>query len=444
MSMTASDAAKLTATETTETASAAHAPLSHGELADVLRVVMRFGVMMLQSGSTSFRVEEAMARLAAALRVDRLEAYVTPTGLIASAYSDREHRTQIMRIRNLGVDMNRLVVLELLSRNLPPGSTAADTEHRLDDIEKQGVLYSRGFIVASVALACGALALVLGGSVLDFFAAALGSGVAMFVRGSLGRRGFSPLPSTVVSAAVATAITLAMGALFTQIGPALGIPNVPPLAVIASVLLLVPGVPLVAALVDLTHLDLVSGTVRAAYAALLIVCIALGVLAVLALTDVNLLGTTPLRGPEGLALPVALQLVYGFVITAGFGVLFNLPRYTLARTGLVGAVALAARFLGTHAGASPVTATFVAALVVGLVGYGQSRVFHIPRTVFTVTGIIGLVPGVAGFETLIFFQTGDILGGLQSFVTASLITGAIAAGLGTARILLDMEWRYSR
>lgn len=306
------------------------------------------------------------------------------------------------------------------------------------------MLYSHWFAVACAALACGTLALVLGGGLLDFIAAAFGAGVAMIVRSALGRRGVNPLPATVVSAAVATAITLALGELFTRIGPTLGIPNVPPLAVIASVLLLVPGVPLVAALVDLTHLDLVSGTVRAAYAALLIVCIALGVLVVVAWTDINLLGTAPLRGPEGLALPVALYLVYGFVITAGFGVLFNLPRYTLARAGLVGAVALAARYLGIQAGASPVTATFIAALVVGLVGYGQSRVFHIPRTVFTVTGIIGLVPGVAGFETLIYFQTGDILGGLQSFVAASLITGAIAAGLGTARILLDIEWRYSR
>jgi uncharacterized membrane protein YjjP (DUF1212 family) len=422
----------------------ANTPLSHSELADVLRVVMRFGVMMLQCGSTSFRVEEAMERLSGALGVDRLEAYVTPTGLIASAYSGREHRTQIMRIRSLGVDMNRLVVLELLSRNLPPGSTADETDRRLDDIKKQGPLYSPWFGVLCAALACGTLALVLGGGVLDFVAAALGAGVAMIVRGALSRRLFSPLPTTVLSAAVATAISIALAELFARIGPTLGIPNVPPLAVIASVLLLVPGVPLVAALVDLTHLDLVSGTVRAGYAALLIVCIALGVLVVLAWTDVNLLETTPLPGPQGLALPVALQLVYGFVVTAGFGVLFNLPRYTLARAGLVGAVALAARYLGIQAGASPVTATFIAASLVGLVGYGQSKVFHIPRTVFTVTGIIGLVPGVAGFETLIYLQTGDTLGGLRSFVTASLITGAIAAGLGVARILVDMEWRYSR
>jgi uncharacterized membrane protein YjjP (DUF1212 family) len=388
----------------------ASAILSHAELAEVLRVVMRFGVMMLQCGSTSFRVEEAMQRLSSALRVDRLEAYVTPTGLIASAYSGKEHRTQIMRIRSLGVDMNRLVVLELLSRNLAPGSTAEEIDHRLDDIQKQGQLYSPWFAVVSVALACGALALVLGGSVLDLVAAAFGAGVAMVVRGALSRRLFNPLPLTVLSAAVATGISIGLAEIFARIGPALGIPNVPPLAVIASVLLLVPGVPLVAALVDLTHLDLVSGVVRAGYAALLIACIGLGVLAVLAWTDINLLETDPLPGPEGLALPVALHLVYGFVVTAGFGVLFNLPRYTLARAGLVGAVALAARYIGIQAGASPVTATFIAALLVGLVGYGQSHVFHIPRTVFTVTGIIGLVPGVAGFETLIFIESGDILG----------------------------------
>jgi hypothetical protein len=50
----------------------------------------------------------------------------------------------------------------------------------------------------------------------------------------------------------------------------------------------------------------------------------------------------------------------------------------------------------------PVVATFIAALVVGLLGYSQARFFHVPRLIFTVTGIIPMVPGVPAFETIVY------------------------------------------
>ncbi len=137
-----------------------------------------------------------------------------------------------------------------------------------------------------------------------------------------------------------------------------------------------------------------------------------------------------------------LQVVLGFVATAGFAVLFNVPRDTLIPAGLIGAAGHVLRFVLRSSGVSNELATFCGALAVGLVGYWQARRTLHPRLIFTVTGIISMVPGVPAYEVIFYFNRGDILDGLQSAVRATLLAGAIAAGLSTARILTETEWTH--
>ncbi len=131
------------------------------------------------------------------------------------------------------------------------------------------------------------------------------------------------------------------------------------------------------------------------------------------------------------------QGFWGFIATAGFAVLFNVPTRMIAICGVTGAIGhMWRRSLMAH-GVDVVTATFVGALVVGLLGYTQARFFHMPRLIFTVTGIIPMVPGIPAFETMVYFMRDDIATGLESLVLTGLIGGAIAVGLVTARLLLS-------
>jgi len=135
------------------------------------------------------------------------------------------------------------------------------------------------------------------------------------------------------------------------------------------------------------------------------------------------------------------QALFGFLATFGFAILFNVPRKILLSCSLIGAGGHLLRFVMRSAGISNELATFTAALVVGLVGYWQAYRMKVPRIGFTVTGIISMVPGIPAYETLFYFNQGDILEGLQSAVRATLVAGAIAAGLSTARFLTETEWR---
>jgi uncharacterized membrane protein YjjB (DUF3815 family) len=140
------------------------------------------------------------------------------------------------------------------------------------------------------------------------------------------------------------------------------------------------------------------------------------------------------------ALDLVFQAVLGFAATFGFAVLFNVPRGALLPAALIGVLGHLLRYSLRQWGASNEVGTFCGALAVGLVGFWYARRVQKPRLLFTVTGIISMVPGIPAYETVVYFSKDDILNGLQSGVRAVLVAGAIAAGLGTARILTETEW----
>jgi uncharacterized membrane protein YjjB (DUF3815 family) len=136
---------------------------------------------------------------------------------------------------------------------------------------------------------------------------------------------------------------------------------------------------------------------------------------------------------------IVLQVALGFCVTFGFAVLFNVPREVLLQSAAIGAGGHLLKFGLQALGVSIEVATFCGAFAVGVTGYLVARRLHMPRLVFTVTGIISMVPGIPAFEAIIYFSGGDMLNGLQRVVRASLITGAIAAGLSTARLLTEIR-----
>lgn len=259
--------------------------LSAAELTEIMQIVMRVGILMLRSGTISFRVEQAMQRIGEALGVERLDAYVTFTGIIASIHCGNQHYTQMARIKTIGTDMNRVSMVESLTRTMPVNADLNTIIHALNDIEKTRPLYPRPLVVLMIAIACGAFALIAGGRFIEFISAALGAGVGQAIRFRLLRQRLNPMPITVLCAAIATLVCFAVVELFAFSGWTTATPEY---GFLASVLYLVPGVPMVTAALDLVRFDLVSGLSRLMYAVLLIFSIAIGVLITLGITRFTL------------------------------------------------------------------------------------------------------------------------------------------------------------
>jgi uncharacterized membrane protein YjjP (DUF1212 family) len=245
------------------------------DLAEMMQVVLRVGLLMLQAGTVSFRVEQAMQRVAVGLGADRLDAYVTLTGITASIHRSRQHYTQIVRVMGIGVDMNRLAAVEFLSMHLPENATPKMLAVLLDKIEKIPPVYPLHLVLVTVAIGCGAFALLQGGGWIEFAAAAVGAGGGQATRIYLRSLKLNPIPITVVCSAIAILICFSIVHTFDRLGyDTLNAQY----GYLSSVLFLVPGAPLITASLDLIRFDLVSGLSRIAYVLILIFSLAAGIL----------------------------------------------------------------------------------------------------------------------------------------------------------------------
>jgi uncharacterized membrane protein YjjB (DUF3815 family) len=139
-----------------------------------------------------------------------------------------------------------------------------------------------------------------------------------------------------------------------------------------------------------------------------------------------------------LALDLLREFALAAVATLGFGLLFNVPRRTLPACCLAGGAGRLVRLIAMNLGASPVSGAYFGALAVGLLGYALARVFRTPRMVFTVTGVIPMIPGVPAFGTLLELAAGNFDAGIHNAVDTVLIGGALAMGLTTVRVISRM------
>lgn len=134
-----------------------------------------------------------------------------------------------------------------------------------------------------------------------------------------------------------------------------------------------------------------------------------------------------------------------FFATMSFGILFNVPRKSLFMGGLVGAFGwmiyvLLARGLGVNI----VVATLAGAFGVATVSQALARFLKMPVTVFSIAGIIPLVPGGMAYDTIRHFIENDYLEGIRLGTITLLLAGSIAFGLIFSGVLTDTFSRRNK
>jgi uncharacterized membrane protein YjjB (DUF3815 family) len=131
------------------------------------------------------------------------------------------------------------------------------------------------------------------------------------------------------------------------------------------------------------------------------------------------------------------QLGFSFIAAAGFGVLFNAPKKALVHCGTVGMVGWILYVLLADSGTDPVIASFTGAFMVALVGHIMAKRFRMPMIIFSVAGIIPLVPGGLAYNTMRRVAENDYLAAIPLAMKAFMISGAIAMGLVFAEVIMQ-------
>ncbi len=256
--------------------------LMHEELNELVDVLLSIGQAMLESGAASFRTEETLAAIGLGLGADRLEMWITPTGMVVTVFSAEEQRTRVGRVGPIGVNMAQIWAIDQLSRRVAHGGgTFESVRAELEAIRATPRELPNWVVIVTVGLACGAFCKNLGGGWPEFVAAAVGAGGAQWLKLMLHRLGVNFLMLTVVCALAASLVAW----LVLQAIPG----DTMTLGLIASVLLLVPGVLSITTVIDLTNYDLVSGVVRGVLALIIILSIGVGMVLTLWVTGMRIL-----------------------------------------------------------------------------------------------------------------------------------------------------------
>lgn len=401
--------------------------LTRDELRDLLQVSLRAGQIMLENGANTARAEEAIHQLGTALGADWMEVYVTPTGIIASAVSQEESRTRMLRIVKSAVQLSKVQrVLALVQRLKGRPIGYPDVRDELDSIDRMQPSYSTWLTALAVGLACAAFCLLFGGGIRESGVVVLVSGLAQLLRHRLLHT--TRLGRFLTTTVVAAFASYAAAALSAWVGCS-------QVTVAASLLLLVPGVPLVSSTADLFRGDTLAGIARAVNAFLTVLTGGAGVWAVV------LLSGYPIELQlSRLTHPVEAGLM-GFLAASGFAILFDVPPRHLFWAGLAGAVSATIRCWAQGWGVPLVGASFVAGLALGVVAHQLAHWRLSLSSLFAIPGYIPLVPGAVAFRAMLHLVKEEYELGLADLIQVGLVLVAVAVGMGAVRTLLHSHHR---
>nr|WP_241237099.1 threonine/serine exporter family protein [Georgenia faecalis] len=401
--------------------------------------VLRLGALLLSAGAGSYRVKDSMRRVAEAVGLREHRAQVTLTEITTTARDEEHFRTEVIEQRAIGVNADRLDRIAEYVDGLRPGTAVADVEAEVDRIGQRPLLYGPAVNALAVALACAAFAFLNGGGVVVCAAVLAAAGLGQLVRRRMQHARLNQFAVTALAAALASAVYVGVVLGLERLGYA---DPAHEAGFISAVLFLVPGFPLVTAVLDLVRMDFSAGIARAAYATLILLSAGMSVWAV------SLFGALELEletgSAAGGALGVALRMLASAVAAAGFAILFNSPLRVAAIAAVIGALANPGRLLLLDAGMAPQAAAGLAALAIGLLAAVASTRAHFSRVTLSVPAVVIMVPGVSVYRSLVHLNEGEIAEALNSGVEATFVIMALGVGLAMARILTDRNWAFDR
>ncbi|WP_050615659.1 threonine/serine exporter family protein [Bacillus testis] len=138
------------------------------------------------------------------------------------------------------------------------------------------------------------------------------------------------------------------------------------------------------------------------------------------------------------------QIVTSFIGSAGFGIIFNVPRESIAKCGLVGMLGWITYYGLTQYGMNIIPATAIASTLIAAISQWFAKLYKTPMIIFIVGGIIPLVPGGMAYDAMRHFVLNDYNMALMLAAKAFLISGSIAIGLVFSEVLHQIIMKLMR
>jgi uncharacterized membrane protein YjjP (DUF1212 family) len=236
---------------------------------DIAPLCAETALRLLQHGAESALVESLARRLGLALGAERVEIALMANAVTVAVRIKGKSMTTVRRNEERGINMHVVMTVQQLVLAVEAGEIDRLT-YRERFQATQPLHHPKWLVAIMVGLSCGCFARLNHSDWAAVWLVTVASTIAMLVRQQLAHRNFSPLIVFGTTAFVATSVTV--------FGFIYNLSQTPKVAMAASVLLLVPGYPLINSMSDMVKGYVNTGISRGVFALLLSAATCTGIL----------------------------------------------------------------------------------------------------------------------------------------------------------------------
>ncbi|HEY2345203.1 MAG TPA: threonine/serine exporter family protein [Xanthomonadaceae bacterium] len=404
-------------------------PAAHSSYSDRIAFVVELAKRLHIYGTTAQRLEGAIGAVARRLGL-RCNPWSNPTGMIlsfseASSETTLYDSTQVIRLEPGGTDLRKLCAADAIAEDVMAGhSDLHEGAAALQALDRPPGRRARALEILCYGLSAASVAGLLRNSWADIGV----SGVIGVLIGALHVAGVRRPRLQEAEEAIAAFVATLLAAAFA----AFIVPLTTKTVVIASVIVLMPGMMLTNAVSELSSQHLVSGTARFGGALAVLLKLTFGTLAAMQL--VRVLGWHPHEAVEHRA---HQWVEWGALLASAyaFAVLFRAHRRDYPLVMASAALGyLVTRWVGSQLGND--AGVFFGSMVVTAASNAYARWANRPGALVRVPGIVLLVPGSVSFRSLTFVLERDLILGLNTAVAVLSVLVALVAGVLFGNLLV--------
>lgn len=243
----------------------------------ISRLVAQSGQMLLAHGAESTLVGDIMRRIGIACGVDEVEVALSANAFVVTTVMNDHCITTTRSCTDRGINMQVITDIQRVCIMMEKGILDYGLAYKkIQNISPER--YNRWLVVVMIGLSCASFSRLAGGDWQVFMMTFIASACGMIVRQEIGHCHFNPLLNFAITAFVTT--TISAQAVLYNIG------GQPTIVMASSVLMLVPGFPLINSVADMLKGHINMGLARFTMASLLTLATSLGIVAAMSLSGV--------------------------------------------------------------------------------------------------------------------------------------------------------------
>lgn len=403
------------------------------EVEKKMELILTAGQLLIENGATNDKTIRVLNRIALFMKIpkENIRLHIMRQIIFFEVFDGEREVLSFRKCNKTAVDFNVIYSLTKISWQILKKSVSLDKLKKIfEEINSKPKIYSHWQVIFAVGIACGGFCCLFGGNFLEIICTEISAMAGKFVQIKLLKHKVNEFLAITFSAFTAT--TVAYFSHPTSVMP-----------MVACSLFLIPGVPIVNAVIDMLNKFFLKAMIELLRVFLIVSSMTTGIalsaeiffqIDNTSFLEFILLKTTTDTNIFILAAAAA-------ICSIGFAIPLNMPKKFLYIVGILGASTIFTRNFLNSADLSPEYSTLIAAFLVGFLAIIIGKKLDLVSSILMVPPLLPMIPGVLSYRFLFacmewkFLKPEELLTILPSGIDVMQIIFSIVLGANLPRLI---------